>query len=102
MGVGDCVLEIMSLDSGLGLIIGDFFPQGNRVLARDYRCGLLRGGCFFPGGTAIAAVVVSESGCRLGTRVDAGAYASTYGTSMAHVYCLTVGVAVSRGVGPSA
>jgi len=101
MGVSDCVLEITSLDSGLGMIIADFFRR-EIVLARDYRRVLLRAGCFFPGGTAIAAVVVSESGCRLGTRVDAGAYASTYGTSMAHAYCLTAGVAVSGGVGPSA
>ncbi len=81
----DRVLEIAGLDSGIGLILGDFFPRRNRASLRpDFRV-LVRAGRFLPGGPAEAAVVIPERGVRLGSGVDAGAYASAYGTSMAHV-----------------
>ena len=81
---------------------GRFFFCREIVLARDWCCVLLRAGWFFPGGPAIAAVMVSERGGRVRTRVDAGAYTSAHGTRMAHFYCLTVDVPISERPEPSA
>ena len=66
---------------GIGRDYGRFFCK---ELAKTRDVCLVRVDCFFPGGPAIAAVVVSESSVRLRTGVDAGAYASAYGASMAH------------------
>ncbi len=63
---------------------------------------LVRAGCFFPGGSTVPAVVVSECGVRFGSWEDAWADTSTDGTGMAHFYRFTSGFVCARRLGVSA
>ena len=92
------VLETSSLDSRSGLIVADF-PRGDFAAISRLDSLLVRAGCFFPGGSAVAAVVVPESSVRFGSWEDAGADTSANRTGMAHYYCLTVGILVSERLG---
>ena|SRR6267378_2901946 len=88
------------LGFAIGADYGRFFAERCQLIS-GLGCVLVRVGWFLPCGPAEAAVMVSEGGACFGSGVNAGAYASTNGTSMAHFYGLAVGVAVSERLGPS-
>ena len=88
----------LELGFAIGADCGRFSRGDFAAISRLYSL-LVRAGCFFPGGSAVAAVVVPESSVRFGSWEDAGADTSANRTGMAHYYCLTVGILVSERLG---